>query len=390
MGSVRHVAILIETSRAYGRGIVRGLVRYSGEHGHWRTYFEPRGLNDPPPPWLKSWQGHGIVARIENRRMAQAIADSGLPVVNLRGTIPDLRFPFIGADNDQVARLAAEHLLNRGLQHFAFCGPRRGLHPGYDRRRIRFVGLIEQAGWRCDSLETGSLHQCRNWQRQQDSIADWLASLPRPVGIMTCNDDYGLRVLNAAQRVGVMVPEEAAVLGVDNDPYLCTLAIPPLTSVDINSEETGYRAAALLDEMMSGANPPAQPPETEPRGVVIRRSTDVLAVDDPYVARTVRFIRDNACQGISARDVLKRVPLSRSTIEARVKEVLGRTIHQEIRRVRVDKAKELLITTELPIKQIARLAGLGTVQYLTRVFHAETGYTPATYRRQRGAGKGLA
>jgi len=389
MNSIRHVAILIETSRAYGRGLVRGLARYSKERGHWRTYFEPRGLNDPPPPWLKTWHGDGIVARIENRRMARAIAETGLPVVNLRGTLPDLPFPFIGANNEEVAHLAANHLRSRGLQHFAFCGPRRGLHPGYDRRRACFRRLIEEVGHRCRSLEIGSVDRCRNWERQQDAIVDWLTSLPKPVGIMTCNDDYGLRVLNACRRAGIMVPAEAAVIGVDNDPYLCTLAIPPLTSVEINSEETGYRAAVLLDRMMSGESAPAISPETEPQGVVARRSTDVLAVDDPYVIRTVHFVRENACRGISVQDVLEQVPLSRGTIEARVRGVLGRTIHQEIRRVRIDKAKKLLSNTDLPMKQIARLAGLNSVQYLARVFHAETGLTPGDYRRQRRTGTSL-
>jgi len=196
---IHHVAILIETSRAYGRGLLRGIARYNREHGQWSTYFQPQGLGDPAPPWLATWHGDGIIARIDNRPLAQAVIRSRVPVVNLRGTLGDLPFPFIGSDNEAVARLAAEHLLERGFRHFGFCGFARGYHAGFDCRGDCFQRFIEQAGCVCQVLQDPPREGPRSWEREQGSLARWIASLTKPVGIMTANDDRGLQVLDACR-----------------------------------------------------------------------------------------------------------------------------------------------------------------------------------------------
>lgn len=379
---MRHVAILIETSRAYGRGLLRGIARYQRERAPWSTYFQPQGLGDPPPPWLANWRGDGILARIDNPALAQAVSRSRLPVVNLRGTVADLTFPFIGSDNEAIARLGAEHLLERGFQHFGFCGFARGYHPGLDRRGDCFQRFIEAAGYACRLLQNPPRKRPRTWEQEQEWLARWIAGLPKPVGIMTANDDRGLQVLDACRRVGAAVPDQVAVLGVDNDEYLCGLSLPPLSSIDINSEETGYQAAALLDRMMDGKPPPKRLPEIAPAGVIVRRSTDVLATDDSDVIRAVQFIREHACRPIRAADVFDELSVSRSALGPRFRHVLGHTIHQEIDRVRIERAKTLLAETSLPIKQIAQQAGFQTVQYLTRTFRRLTGDTPAAFRRR--------
>ena len=379
---MRHVAVLIETSRAYGRGLLQGVQRYNRERADWSTYFQPHGLGDPPPPWLTSWRGDGILARIDNQGLAGAIRKAGIPVVNLRGTLPDLPFPFIGADNHAVGRLAAEHLLDRGFFHFGFYGVRRRYHPGYDRRGDSFRERIAEAGFDCAVLRSDHGHRAPEWEAQQDRVGSWLTALPRPVGIMTCNDDHGLQVLDACRRIGVAVPDEVAVIGVDNDEYLCGMAIPPLSSIDINSQETGYRAAALLDRLMAGRKAPRRIAETQPGVVVARRSTNVLATDDALVVRAVRFMREHACEGIDTQAVLQHTGASRGVLESRLKRVLGRTVRQEIRRVQIERAAELLAGTDVPIKQIAVDTGFRTVHYLTRVFSAATGEPPAAYRRR--------
>jgi LacI family transcriptional regulator len=381
---MRHVAILVETSRAYGRGLLRGIARYNRERGRWHTYFEPHGLNDPPPRWLRNWKGNGVIARIDNSRMARALLALNTPVVNLRGTVPGLPFPFLGADNEAVARMGATHLLEKGFIHFGFCGFARGFHPGLNRRGECFQRLIEAAGYRCSLYqpprEPKGESKSENEQRR---LARWIKSLPKPVGIMAANDDRGLAVLNACRRIGVEVPYQAAVLGVDNDEYLCGLSIPMLSSVDINSEETGYQAAALLDRMMSGQKPPRRLPEIRPRSVVARQSTDILATDDKRVIQALEFIRQNAHGPISSRDVAQCVGVSRAALGPRFKAVIRRTVNQEIRRVRLDLAKDLLAHSDIPIKQIAIDAGFGTIQYMTRVFRVAAGQTPASFRRSR-------
>jgi len=382
IGVMRHVAILIETSRAYGRGLIRGIARYQRERAHWSTYFQPQGLGDLPPPWLANWRGDGILARIDNLPLAQAVSRSRLPVVNLRGTVGGLPFPFLGSDNEAIARLGAEHLLERGFRHFGFCGFARGYHPGLDRRGDCFQRFIEKAGYACQVLQDPPRKLARSWELEQEWLARWIAGLPKPVGIMTANDDRGLQVLDACRRVGAAVPDQVAVLGVDNDEYLCGLSLPPLSSIDINSEETGYQAAALLDRLMDGKPPPKRLPKIAPAGVIVRRSTDVLATDDSDVIRAVQLIREHACRPIRAAAVFGELSVSRSSLEPRFRNVLGRTIHQEIDRVRIERAKTLLAETNLPIKQIAQQAGFQTVQYLTRAFRRLTGDTPAEFRRR--------
>jgi LacI family transcriptional regulator len=390
MHVLRHVAILIETSRAYGRGLLRGIARYNRERGRWSTYFQPQGLGDPAPAWLATWSGDGILARIDNRRLARAVKKTNVPVVNLRGTIADLPFPFIGSDNRSVARLAADHLLERGFRHFAFCGFRRGFHPKIDGRGDCFQEFIASVGCTFHTLRDTSRKR-RSWEQEQAWIARWIASLPKPVGVLAANDDRGLQVLDACRRSEIDVPDQVAVLGVDNDEYLCSLALPPLSSIDMNSEETGYRAAALLDKLMTGRRPPKRLPEIRPAGVIVRRSTDVLATEDRDVIRAVRFIRDHACRPLRVADVTDHVSVSRSSLEPRVRSVLGRTVHQEIRKVQIDTAKALLADTDLPIKQVAQRSGFKNVQYLTRVFSATVAKTPADFRRSRGSGRfGLA
>jgi LacI family transcriptional regulator len=394
---MRHVLLLVDTSRSYGRGLVRGVARYNQEHGRWSIYFKPHALDAPPPSWLDESRADGILARIGDRRMAQAIAGVGVPAVDLRGVVPGLAIPFVGVDNAAVARLAAEHLLERGFKQFAFCGLAEGIHPHMDELGRRFVAEIERAGHRIQTFKARSgPRRGEAWERQQNRadqwgdqrrLARWIQSLPKPVAVLACHDDRALQVLDACRRVGVLVPEQAAVISVDNDPYLCELAVPPLSSIDDNPQEIGYQAAALLDRMMDGQSPPVVPIRIAPRGVVTRRSTDVLAIEHPHVARALRLIHEHAAEGILPRDVVSQIPISRTALAQQFKQVLGRTLGQELMRVRIERVSELLRSTDLPIKQVARRAGFHQVEYMTRMFRRLTGHTPASYRQStRGSG----
>jgi LacI family transcriptional regulator len=382
---------LVDTSRSFGRGLIRGVARYNREHGRWSIYFKPHALDAPPPSWLRESRADGILARIGDRRMAQAILDCRSPAVDLRGVVTGFPIPFVGADYTAVARLAAEHLLDRGYEQFGFCGLPRGIHPYMDQLCDSFVSRIEEAGFDCRVFAARpGPRRGEAWERQQNRaeqwtdqrrLARWVRAIPKPAAILACHDDRALQVLDACRRVDVLVPEEAAVISVDNDPYLCELAIPPLTSIDDNPQEIGYQAAALLDRLMGGQPMPDKPICIKPRGVVTRRSTDVLAIENQDVARALRLIRERAGEGILPRDVFRQVAASRTTLALQFKQVLGRTIGEELRRVRIERARELLQTTDLPIKQIAHRAGFRQVEYMTRLFHRMTGQTPAQFRK---------
>jgi LacI family transcriptional regulator len=384
MARVPHVALLIESSREYGRGLLRGVARYHQEHGPWSIYFEPHGLNERPPSWLKNWHGDGILARIDNRPTADLIIATGLPAVDVRGSLDGLPIPFVGIDNRAIAELGFAHLQHCGVQNFAFCGTPRGENPNQDWRCDIFVECVKAIGKQCPiCLGAPRHHKAVSWEVEQQFIARWLKSLPKPVGVMTCHDDRGHQTLDACRRAGLRVPDDVAVIGVDNDSSLCNLCTPALSSIDVNPSRVGYEAAALLMKLMRGAPRPKAPVLLgPPRGIVPRQSTDVLAHDDQDVATALRFVREHAMEGIRVGDVIANSNHSPSSMERRFKTALGRTIKTEITRVKLDCAKLLLQETDLPIATIAVRAGFSESKYFSDVFRKSEQMTATNYRRQ--------
>ena len=377
----KHVALLIETSRSYGRGLLRGIVRYQREHGPWSIYFEPRGLNDTAPSWLKSWRGHGILARINDARTARIIANSGIPAVDLRFAVPNLRMPAVGIDNATVVRRALDHFLDRGYTRFGFCSYPRGVFRWMDFRADLFQELVASRGFAGELFtgKTGSRTR-GTWEQDQRHLARWIKRVPKPIAVMACNDDRGLQLLDACRRSGVRVPDDVSVLGVDNDEFMCGLATPPMSSIDINLEGIGYRAAALLAELMRGKKPPAKPVLLPAGDVAARQSTDALAIDDPELSAAIRYLREHACDPIRMRDVTKATGLERRTLERRMKAVFGRSPKEELLRIQIDEAKRLLVSTQMSIKAVAARAGFRNSRYFSNVFRTRVGLAPGQFR----------
>lgn len=379
------VALIVETSLASGRDVLRGIARYLRAHGPWSIYHEPRALEESVPPWLLQWQGDGIIARIQNQPIADAVVGTGLPVVDVLGLVSGLPVPLVHVDDRAIAKLGAEHLLERGFRHFGFCAV-EGANWS-DKRQQEFEAIVGQTGFSCSTCRLPpDTRGLANWEAQQDLLTDWVRALPRPVGVMVCNDPRGQLVLEAARRAGAAVPEQVAVIGVDNDEPLCEISYPPLSSIKPDHQRVGYEGAAFLDRMLRGeTQPPDTPVYVPPAGLVTRLSTDVLAIDDPHVATAVRFIREYACDGIGIDDIVAHLPLSRSTLQRRFRKALGRTIHDEIFRIRLRRVEELLVDSDLSIESVADKAGFAHRQYLGEVFKNRTGYTLAQYRaRSRG------
>jgi LacI family transcriptional regulator len=284
----------------------------------------------------------------------------------------------VETDDREIARLATNHFLERGFRHFAYCGDDRFNWSRW--RGDHFCKLLETAGHRCHIFVP--LRQQSDTQIR--AMEDWLRQLPKPVGVFACYDIRGQQVLDACRNAGLAVPDEIAVLGVDNDELLCELASPHLSSVVPDTHRAGYEAAALLARMMKGEHLPVVEVRIAPIGVHGRQSTDVLATDDPHVVRAVRFIRDHACEPIKVRDLLRAVPLSRKVLETRFKKLLNHTLHDEIVRVKVDRVKQLLVNTDLTLADIAGRTGFEHSEYLSVIFKRETGVTPAVYRVDQG------
>jgi LacI family transcriptional regulator len=380
----RQVALLIETSRSYGRGLLRGIIRYQREHGPWSIYFEPRGLNDSAPSWLKSWRGHGILARVNDRRTAEIIRRSGIPAVDLRFAVPNLGLPAVGIDNTTVVRRAVDHFLDRGFSRFAFCSYPHGASRWMDLRAELFQELVTSLGFACELYNGKAQRSGRlSWEQDQQQLARWVKRLAKPTAVMACNDDRGLQLLDACRRAGVRVPDDVSVLGVDNDEFMCGLATPPLSSIDINLDGIGYRAAEVLDGLMRGRPTPAEAVLLPAGDVVSRQSTDALAIDDPDLSAAIHFLREHACERIRMRDVTQATGLERRTLERKMKHVLGRSPKEELLRIQIDEAKRLLLSTQLSIKAVALRAGFVSSRYFSKVFCHRVGFAPSQFRHSR-------
>jgi LacI family transcriptional regulator len=379
-----HVALIVETSTAYGRAILSGISQYVREYGPWTVYIEQRSLQDPAPPWLERWAGDGIIARASTPQSARKLAKTGVPTVDLNDQVRGLGLPQIHSDHAAIARLAADHLIDRGFRHFAYFG-----FPIFEwsvRRQQAFTNHVLAAGHQFHEGLPGRRvhwsHQQASWEDEIEGVAQWVKRLPKPLGIMAGNDIRGIQMLDACRRAGVAVPEEVAVVGVDNEELVCLLAYPPLSSVVPDAYRVGYESAALLDQMMKGHRVTEMLRSIPPVSVATRQSSDVTAIANPCLASAMQFIRESACQGIGVDDVLAHLSVSRSVLQRLFRKELGQTILDAITATRMQRVKQLLAETDLSLNDIADRAGFSYVEYLSTSFRHHTGQSPSSYRRK--------
>jgi LacI family transcriptional regulator len=383
---LRRVLLIVETSKVYGRGLLDGIGRYAMRHGQWSLYVEERGLTDEHPNWLRSWRGDGIIFRSATRRMVEAIRRTGVPAVDTHTNIVDHGFPLVYVDDDRVAELAVSHFLERKFRHFGFCAieePR-----WVEWRRAAYLRHLARLGLTAHTISAPEPGRGVNWDRQRRRLAEWVAALPKPIAVLAANDVCGTRLIDACRTAQIRIPEQVAVLGVDNDEVLCRLTSPPLSSIDLDSSTIGYQAAQLLDDLMNGRPRPAATQWMLPRAVVGRQSTDAMAIEDEDLALALSFIRQYACQGIGVDDVLEHVTISRATLERKFAAGLGRTPGREILRVRLERIRHLLDETTYPLERIAALTGFKNPAHLSVVFKRETGQTPSEFRAQTRSAAG--
>lgn len=362
--------------------MLAGVARYMHEHEPWAIYLKPFGVEMSLRDWVRDWNGDGIMAGVWDVR-PEDIRGVTIPLVDLIGFLHNDKIPLVHTDDPAIGRLGAEHLMERGFHRFAFV---EHPEPWAIQRREGFEKAVRPA----DVLVFRLPHPSRGqpgpggWEQQQRQLVEWLESLPKPIGIMAAADITGQHLLEACQRAKIVVPEQVAVIGADNDELICDICYPPLSSVVINDSRRGYEAAAVLDRLMSGKPVPAKPVYVEPSGVASRASTDILAIEDHVLATALRFIREHACEPITTDDVLRSVPFSRSVLERKFKKAVGRTINDEIVRLRLNRAVELLSATDLELKAIAYKAGFGSPSYMGAVFREKLGRTPGSYRKTTG------
>lgn len=384
MGKALRIGLLIESSRSFGRDLLGGVAAYARSVGPWTFYHEERSISDTLPRRIGEWSPDGIIARIEHPKLAQQLGRLKVPIVDLfeKGMLASAQV--VLSDHRATAQMAADHLVSLGLRHFAFCG-----FPGIEFSETRcqyFTEYLESRGYTVDvfgSRRRSSSHGL-TWieaqaQCQISEVAAWLRQLPKPIGIMACNDQRAHYLLNIREEVGVRVPDEVMVVGVDNDPVLCELSGLSLSSVDPNAERIGYEAASLLHRMVQRRKRVQKPVYIAPRGIVMRQSTNAFAVSNQEMSDILQYVRNHACKGLTVKSLLRRASVSRGTLYRWFFECLDRSPAAEIARVRVNRVKELL-STNMTLEDISAQCGFTHVETMYRLFKRITGQSPGAYR----------
>lgn len=374
--------LLIDTSRVFGREVFRGITRYARLHGPWNLHhtlpFFGKSANDLRR--LDSLNVDGFIVMTPNQKTIDQAMAKAIPIVvkGLKGPLAGV--PNFISDNAGTGQTAAQHLLSLGLRQLAYCG----YHdvPWSEEREEGFSKKAADQGCECFIYRQPRSHQKRQWGNEQEIMAEWLKSLPKPVGIMAANDDRGQEVIESCRIAGIQVPDEAAVIGVDNDDIICEQANPPLSSIGRSHQEAGYEAAELLHRWLAGEDVRDRNVVIRSTKVISRQSTDVLAVEDPDVVEAIRFIRRAAGRPLGVQDVLEMVAISRRRLDQKFCRILGHSVHQEITLARIDRIVRLLLETNRSVTQIAYDLGFHSPDHVGRYFRRHKDLSPSEYRQR--------
>lgn len=366
---------------------VRGVVAYAQEHGGWNLFTSPPALSSAQESCLtvadlKGWPGDGVVALISDPTEFHDAQKLGIPVVSVGGTLEKPGLPRVMSDQYAIGRLGASHLIACGFRHLAFYGLES---PWYAiQRRRGFVDCAKEAGIECSLFEEPLSQQQRlTWQKRIKPLERWLQTLKKPVGIMAVHDYRARVLLEECHFLKMNMPHEVAVIGVDNNTIVCENCQPTLSSISRNPWRTGYEAARMLNLLMAGKSLKTLEILVPPDGVIVRRSTDTIAVDNPYVSMAARYMHDNLSMNLSVDLILKQVPISRRLLEKLFRTYLGCSPHDYLCRLRVEKAKDLLsVSPRKKLQTIAKECGFATPDRLRLVFRHWTGMNPTQYRQK--------
>jgi LacI family transcriptional regulator len=394
---MRKIALYMQLSDYYEHGIARGLVRYAKARPEWRLYgygWMFRSLTD-----LGRREGDGIIARVEDAATADRLSALGLPLVDVAGAYMRPQFRSVTNDDFLTGYKAALHLLDCGFSRFAFLGASGTLWS--DQRRAGFEKCLAQRGALAAGPRGGdgggersggsilpAFERPLAWWEEggNEGLGAFLTSLERPTALFACNDTTGLRATELAGRLALAIPESLAILGVDNEDILCELASPSLSSIMLDCEAIGFRAAAALDAILEsggGGPPEGSKIAVPPKEVAERESTRIFACEDPMVARAVTFIRARAHEGIDVSDIVSLVSASRRSLETRFRAAMGRSLHEEILRARLAQARRLLKDSDKTIEAVAEESGFGAPGRFHAAFKEAEGLSPGEWRRAR-------
>ena len=388
----RNVLLVIQP--AYPERI-QGIARFARSHG-WHLTIVDRLARFP-----RGWRGDGALVTLrgnaKTNRFVRGLVRDGIPVVDLTFNNPEIRLPRVSGDHEAFGRLARKHFESLNFHHFAW------FSTGWSHvHELRFCGYAaktreEGRGMRDENAAKWVLEdmvgndEIDNWRLFLKIIGRELKSAPKPLAVLTYDDADAAKVLSAALEAGLRVPEDVAIMGIGNDTVICENQAVPLSSVDHDLEKNGYEGAVLLDKLMSSKREEGRGMRDEaqkfrlipPRGIVIRKSTDTLAADDPVLSAALREISRRLPTSFGVAEIAEALKVPRTRLDRLFAEKFSRSVGKEIVRQRIERAKRLLTSTDKPMKEIAALCGYCNAGYFTNAFRAETGVTPTAWRRGR-------
>ena len=379
MGNVRRVAVLAGSSIGWREKLMRGIAGYSNEHGHWHVYTAPEGT-EASLFFSETYSWDGLIVRVIEASEARRIQKLGVPAVSVGSArVPSDALPRVKVDDVALTGLAARHLIAAGLRQFAYCS---WFKKQDEDRGLAFAGHLAEKGYSCDFYSDSTpLAPSAPWQARQRDLAKWLKKLPKPIGILTWNPDVACQLVEACQVAGVSVPQDAAIITADDDPTKCELSNPTISAIEIPAGRIGYEAASLLDRLMSGRRAPSKPILIQPAGIVtVRQSSNTSTLPDRDVHLAVQYIREHCTQSVRMNEVARRLAVSRRWLERHFKQVVGHSPHEELQRCRLERAKKMLLDTDLDAARIAAASGFASPSYFNTFFRRLTGMTPLTFR----------
>ena len=379
---------MIVPYNTYDINVIEGAMHCARDRGDTEVYvwphWHPSGRNAaglPPSAerHLSLFKISGILADAWSKPMLRRLQSLHIPVVDIGGTWPDSEIAGVHVDNIAVGRMAARHLLDKGLRNFGFWGQPVPLHAR--QRRDAFVAEINKAGYNCSVFERET--KPAPWpEKNKRAIRQWLASLPKPAGVMVWFDYVGIAAQYVCRLAGIAIPDEVALIGAGNDPLTQMLCHVPLTSINVNPERVGYKAMEVLIRMIHTGHRPSRHLLLPPGNVIARQSTDILASDNRELVQAMKFIQNNSDKPISVGDVLEAVPISRRRLEIQCQTLVGRTPRQQIQHVQIERAKMLVEHYDLSLGEIAEMSGFRSQVTFTNIFKRIVGCTPAKFRQQ--------
>ncbi|RKF14330.1 helix-turn-helix domain-containing protein [Alginatibacterium sediminis] len=377
------ITLLFNANKVYDRQVIQGIGDYlQASQCDWDVFLEEDFVSRLDS--LSRWHGDGIIADFDDPEVAKVLQDKNVPVVAVGSSFqnpaqyPDL--PYVATDNEALVQAAFEHLRLKGLEHFAFYGmPENPNNRWAIEREQLFQKVVNANGYEC-SIYRGLETTPDSWQYAINRLADWVQSLPHPVGVLAVSDARARHILQVCDHLGLIVPDRLSVIGIDDEDLTRHLSRVSLSSVAQGCRSMGFEAARLLHKQLQGQTVRSVRKLIGPDRVIERQSTDFKALSDPYVIQAMHFIRHNACKGIKVDQVLDFVKVSRSNLENRFKDDIGHSVHQEIHQAKLNQAMNLLRNTDLSTNDIAELCGYPSLQYMYAVFKKDMGMTPKAYR----------